>query len=196
MWKATNLRPAWASWKYSVSAPSYHWAGQHKWQPAKWDLVCRRVMPALVPPTTCCCPAPGPKQDMEPQEIGFVLRHPAAGALVAGCVENFPYLTMEAHVGFCVVEGPDSGGLCFHRLTGMASHCCLSRAVDCEAFTLAASGRLEADAPAVPCDACLGAASPYHPHRATDPAHHPGSVQVEGQVWTAVALALFSVTCC
>lgn len=33
------------------------------------------------------------QQDMEASEIGSVLRHPAAGPLVKGCVESFPYLT-------------------------------------------------------------------------------------------------------
>eukprot|EP00887_Chlorella_sp_A99_P000213 scaffold13.g213.t1 len=36
--------------------------------------------------------------DMEPQEIGAVLRHPAAGPLVAGCVESFPYLTLDCQL--------------------------------------------------------------------------------------------------
>ncbi|PRW32956.1 activating signal cointegrator 1 complex subunit 3 isoform B [Chlorella sorokiniana] len=36
--------------------------------------------------------------DMEPREIGSVLRHPAAGNQIAGCVASFPYLQMEAHL--------------------------------------------------------------------------------------------------
>ena len=37
-----------------------------------------------------------PLQDMDASEIGSVLRHPAAGSQVAGCVASFPYLTLEA----------------------------------------------------------------------------------------------------
>ena len=36
--------------------------------------------------------------DMEPREIGAVLRHPAAGATVKGCLEAVPALRMEAHL--------------------------------------------------------------------------------------------------
>jgi hypothetical protein len=35
-------------------------------------------------------------QDMEPREIGSVLRHPAAGDKVASCVGSFPYLQASA----------------------------------------------------------------------------------------------------
>ncbi|KAK9846320.1 hypothetical protein WJX81_001437 [Elliptochloris bilobata] len=37
-------------------------------------------------------------QDMEPGEIGSVLRHPAAGSNVAACLAAFPALQMEAHL--------------------------------------------------------------------------------------------------
>jgi hypothetical protein len=37
-------------------------------------------------------------QDMEPGEIGAVLRHPAAGSTVAGCLAAFPALQLEAHL--------------------------------------------------------------------------------------------------
>ena len=36
--------------------------------------------------------------DMEPREIGSVLRHPSAGATVKGCLESVPALSMEAHL--------------------------------------------------------------------------------------------------
>ncbi len=37
-------------------------------------------------------------QDMEPGEIGALLRHPAAGSNVAACLAAFPALQMEAHL--------------------------------------------------------------------------------------------------
>ena len=36
--------------------------------------------------------------DMEPSEIGAVLRHPAAGANVKGCMDAVPAIRMEAHL--------------------------------------------------------------------------------------------------
>lgn len=36
--------------------------------------------------------------DLEPGEIGAVLRHPAAGATVKGCMEAVPAIRMEAHL--------------------------------------------------------------------------------------------------
>ena len=37
-------------------------------------------------------------QDMEPSEIGSLLRHPAAGKTIAGCMASFPALHMEAQL--------------------------------------------------------------------------------------------------
>ena len=56
---------------------------------ARWSAMPGRCSPLLhavpihPPPWT---------QDMEPREIGSVLRHPTAGAQIAGCVAAFPYL--------------------------------------------------------------------------------------------------------
>ena len=37
-------------------------------------------------------------QDMEASEIGALLRHPAAGATVRGCLDSFPQLRLEAQL--------------------------------------------------------------------------------------------------
>ena len=36
--------------------------------------------------------------DMEASEIGAIIRHPAAGATVRGCLDCLPSLSMEAHL--------------------------------------------------------------------------------------------------
>ena len=57
----------------------------------------------LATPQPCClraCPhgCAWCVQDMEASEIGALLRHPAAGAQIAGCVASFPHLHLEAHL--------------------------------------------------------------------------------------------------
>lgn len=37
-------------------------------------------------------------QDMEPAEIGSILRHPAMGRVVQDCVHSFPSLSLEAQL--------------------------------------------------------------------------------------------------
>ena len=36
--------------------------------------------------------------DMDPREIGAILRHPAVGATVKGCMHSVPAIRMEAHL--------------------------------------------------------------------------------------------------
>ena len=49
-------------------------------------------------------------QDMEPREIGSVLRHPAAGTQVAGCVAAFRYLSVRRRCLLIEGEGQDCRG--------------------------------------------------------------------------------------
>ena len=38
------------------------------------------------------------EQDMEPGEIGSMLRHPAAGSAIRSLVDSFPRLALDAHL--------------------------------------------------------------------------------------------------
>lgn len=104
-------------------------------------------------------------QDMEPREIGSVLRHPAAGNQIAACVQAFPYLQArpsEGKRGMCLLVAVRWRQLSVHSVLP-----CTPRLTKTVSMSPSAAG---------------GAAAPHHPHRAAHPAQHHPFLHLEGWV--------------